>query len=59
MPKKSISIRLDKDLVQQLKIRAAEQDITQKEIVSTLLKDYLNGGPRTEKMTNEIRECEI
>ena len=53
MPKKSISIRLDKDLAMQLKIRAAEEDCTQKEIVSTLLKDYLNGDQQSEKKTTE------
>ena len=36
-----------------LKIRAAEEDCSQKEIVSTLLKDYLNGDPQSEKKTNE------
>jgi hypothetical protein len=33
------------DLAMQLKIQAAEEDCSQKEIISTLLKGYLNGGP--------------
>lgn len=53
MPEKSISIRLDRDLALQLKIRAAEEDCSQKEIVSTLLKDYLKGDQQSEKKTTE------
>lgn len=53
MPKKSISIRLDKDLAMQLKIRAAEEDFSQKEIVSTVLKDYLKSDQQSEKKTTE------
>jgi hypothetical protein len=54
MPKKSISICLDKDLAMQLKIRAAEEDVTQKEIISELLKGYLYGATQSEK--NESRK---
>ena len=48
-PKVSISIRLDRDLAIQPKIRAAEEDCSEKEIVSASLNDYLKGEQQSMK----------
>jgi len=51
--KSPISSRLDDNLALQLKIRAAKEDCTWKEIVPALLNDYLKGDSQPEKKTTE------